>query len=375
MSKTIFRKAKSPEHPYVMISKSVITDINLSLKAKGLMCFLLGLPDDWSINLTDIAKRNSDGITTIRNITNELIRAGYIQRERKRTNQGKFEKTTYIVHEGLEKPDLGKPHADKPHVEDLTLLSNKRTNNKKTNTHEVSCVLTSEDSFDLKLAKRFKNAIDVNKKASDRKASLANITKQLQLIRIKNDYKKKYFKSIILWYIDNINDRYTPKIYRAQDITAKFSRIVDAMIRNVGEPPVPLSKQAKSIIRSIRNEEFWSEEHEDDLKQIVQLSLGKYTAYGKANKKLIDCKILKVRSLALKISKCCDFTDEDYFMKYSWMILVCNSIRRKQKVNIQDYVFDVSSKEFMNLVKTTLGCGIGKETWSKYVRMIKKAQT
>ena len=52
--KTIIRKAKNKDNPYVMMAKSAVQDDKLSWKATGLLSYILSLPDDWQIYLEHV---------------------------------------------------------------------------------------------------------------------------------------------------------------------------------------------------------------------------------------------------------------------------------------------------------------------------------
>ena len=45
--KTIFRVDKDKQNPYVIINKQVFEDPSISLKAKGVIGYLLSKPDNW----------------------------------------------------------------------------------------------------------------------------------------------------------------------------------------------------------------------------------------------------------------------------------------------------------------------------------------
>lgn len=78
----IVRMIKNKDHPFVMISKSLIQDKDLSLKARGLMAFLLSKPDDWEIYITQLASSLKEHRETITKVMNELIEAGYCNRKK-----------------------------------------------------------------------------------------------------------------------------------------------------------------------------------------------------------------------------------------------------------------------------------------------------
>ena len=77
-NRTIFRKAHNRENPYALISKTVLKDRRLSAKAMGIMCYLLSLPDDWEICITELVSHFSDGIKSIRAGIKELVLLGYL---------------------------------------------------------------------------------------------------------------------------------------------------------------------------------------------------------------------------------------------------------------------------------------------------------
>ena len=91
-------KIKQREHPFVQVDKKIANAKNLSFKAKGLMTYLLGLPDNWEVYLTEIVKHSPDGIYAVRSAINELIEAGYITKTTGRRPNGKFY-TEWLVQE------------------------------------------------------------------------------------------------------------------------------------------------------------------------------------------------------------------------------------------------------------------------------------
>ncbi len=78
-------------------------DKSLSLKAKGLLCQLLSLPDNWNFSETGLTKVVSDGRDSIRSAIKELEGAGYLHRERIR-EKGKMGKMIYHIYETPFKP-------------------------------------------------------------------------------------------------------------------------------------------------------------------------------------------------------------------------------------------------------------------------------
>ena len=90
---------------YTTISNQLFKDKTISLKAKGLMAYLLSLPSDWDLSINGIVACSKEGRRSIGNTIKELINAGYIERIQIR-DKGKFVGYDYFV---FEQPKAGKP--------------------------------------------------------------------------------------------------------------------------------------------------------------------------------------------------------------------------------------------------------------------------
>ena len=95
---------KKKTENFTILDNTLFKDENLSWKAKGLLAYLLHLPNDWQIYLEDLKNRSTDGKESTRTAINELIEKGYIQRTRVHEN-GKFKRYYYTV---FEKPNFQK---------------------------------------------------------------------------------------------------------------------------------------------------------------------------------------------------------------------------------------------------------------------------
>ena len=162
----VFRTEKVKD--YAVIAKHHLKNKNLSYKAKGLLTFMLSVPDDWDYSLYGLSTLSSDGIDGVRSGIRELEKHGYLTRRRIRDAGGKLGDIEYTVHEipqppgndeivnpsreppsnsnepplgkpilenpilvepTSEKPILGFPTLDKPTQENPTQLSNKALSN------------------------------------------------------------------------------------------------------------------------------------------------------------------------------------------------------------------------------------------------------
>lgn len=95
MSETKFVKTKK-ERNYTVLDNTFIQDASLSWKAKGLMTYLLSLPDDWEIHLSEIEKHSTDGKAALRSAINELKEHGYLRAEQKRKDN-RFAEMIYVI--------------------------------------------------------------------------------------------------------------------------------------------------------------------------------------------------------------------------------------------------------------------------------------
>jgi hypothetical protein len=96
---TIFRVCKDKDNPYLMLNKHCLQDASLSWKAKGILVYLLSLPDDWQIYENEIQTHATDGKDSLATGIKELIAAGYIERKRIRNKKGQLKEFEYRVYE------------------------------------------------------------------------------------------------------------------------------------------------------------------------------------------------------------------------------------------------------------------------------------
>jgi len=116
---------------FTTINNEFIFNKNLSLKAKGLLCHLLALPNDWKLYVEEVEKWSTDGKAAIYSAFKELTSNGYMKREQKR-EKGKIVSWDYIVYE---KPLTDIREVEKLDVENQPLLNTNiklNTNNTKT---------------------------------------------------------------------------------------------------------------------------------------------------------------------------------------------------------------------------------------------------
>ena len=141
---TVFRVQKTKD--FTVMSNHHLKNKDLSLRSKGLLSFMLSLPEDWDYSLKGLATLNKEGIDAIRSAINELEAFGYIERSRVRNEKGQLGENEYIIHElpispepkqtepTLENPTLDNPVQAEPEQGKSTQLNTNKSNTEISNT-------------------------------------------------------------------------------------------------------------------------------------------------------------------------------------------------------------------------------------------------
>jgi len=80
---------------WAVIDQAVIRNPALSHRARGILCLLLSMPDDWRVNAEWIAMHGSEGRDAVRAALKELEQAGHIIRHKHQDAFGRW--TTHSV--------------------------------------------------------------------------------------------------------------------------------------------------------------------------------------------------------------------------------------------------------------------------------------
>lgn len=145
---TIRRATRDKDHPYFPTARASAQNTALSYEARGLLWYLLSLPDDWEVKVRTLQIKGKAGRDKVYGIIEELAEAGYIKRpQRDRDEKGRVYWTPYEVYEtpidgstvngfsGTGQPPAGKPNAGKPDTAKPSI--NKRDNQKKDTTKKI----------------------------------------------------------------------------------------------------------------------------------------------------------------------------------------------------------------------------------------------
>ena len=112
----IFRDSTDP---FARVPKSALDDPLLSMKAKGVLAYLLSKPPHWKVNVTDICSHCTDGERAIRSGIMELREVGYAKLERQCDEKQKIVGWLLFIADTpkYKNPDVRNAHLQNAHVQ------------------------------------------------------------------------------------------------------------------------------------------------------------------------------------------------------------------------------------------------------------------
>lgn len=156
-SKTqIFRQQKTRN--YTIVNNDILRRKDLSWKAKGILIYILSLPNDWVIYLEEVMKHSTDGRDSFRSGWKELEKVGYVKRFAHK-EKGVIKEWRTIVSESADLatfppdtdfPEVEKPQMDNPEVENPKLQSTDIQSTNKPITEDTKKITSAEltDKFE-----------------------------------------------------------------------------------------------------------------------------------------------------------------------------------------------------------------------------------
>jgi hypothetical protein len=167
MAETIFHREKSKRR-FTIIPNEVLQRGDISWKAKGILAYILSLPDDWKIRIQELQNHATEGEKALRTGIAELEEFGYIKKKTVRNDDGTFKQINYHVYETVQPadteeehglnsesdPDACFRHADNPHADNGALQS---TNIQSTDItkEKHSCASSEIQELDTKVEELF----------------------------------------------------------------------------------------------------------------------------------------------------------------------------------------------------------------------------
>ena len=97
-------RAPRPKANYTVISNELIRDTRLGWRARGLLVYLLSMPDNWRTTTAHLAAQGPDGIHAVRSAMSELEQYGFIRRVKQQDATGRWRTSTLVYDQPVDNP-------------------------------------------------------------------------------------------------------------------------------------------------------------------------------------------------------------------------------------------------------------------------------
>lgn len=195
----------SKDKNYTTINNTGLRDERLTWKAKGILAYILSLPDDWVFYMEEVATHSKDKLDSLKSGIKELKEHGYVKRYPVKNEKGKIARWEMIIYEVpqgeyplVENPQMENPLVDKPLVENPLLLSTKELSTNKPNTDKQNNTMSSSNEEDNQSSIPYEDIVSyLNEQAG--KSFKHNTAKTRSLIkaRFKDGFTIDDFKQVI----------------------------------------------------------------------------------------------------------------------------------------------------------------------------------
>lgn len=199
---------------YTVISNTHLRDRRLSLKAKGLLTYMLSLPNDWNFSLSGLAANLKEGMESIRKTLAELKENGYLGIKKARNNNGSYHYIYYVYE-----------HPKEPSSEEKTILSENDTVVSERAKDEKTTYSTEEPEA-IRLAERLYERILANKpNRKIEKKWRTNWALDIEKLHRIDKREYKQIEVILDWSQDN--EFWRTNILSGKKLRDKFERLED----------------------------------------------------------------------------------------------------------------------------------------------------
>lgn len=215
---------------YTPMNNHHLRDIDLSLKAKGLLSLMLSLPDDWDYSAKGLATLCQEGRDSVESGLKELEREGYLLRRRIRSPNGCFGHIQYEIYEesflkdrASAQPKRNKSEQDDSKQDSPVLINRKQLNIEK---HITEQQKEKEDQNDAhRWRVRIENNIDydtlVEKYGEEKIDHLVEL--MLEVVISENPYclisKEKLPREVVRSRMRKINSEHIEYVLEELDNT------------------------------------------------------------------------------------------------------------------------------------------------------------
>lgn len=187
---------------YTVMSNTHLRDKNLSLKAKGLLCVMLSLPDNWDYSIAGLVAISKENETAVKSALNELRDNNYVvvTKENPTKSNGGRIKYTYEVYE-----EPHKQKVEKQPIENLGVECQQVENRGQLNTNRLSTgKLNTENKYALSESKDSSKG-DIYAFSAEKGESESDVIKNLAVEFVDcepSDWRIEELKHIIGYFLE-----------------------------------------------------------------------------------------------------------------------------------------------------------------------------
>ena len=183
---------------YTVMSNFHLNDNKMSLKAKGLLSFMLSKPDNWDFSVRGLQSQLKEGRDSVASTLRELINFKYVVREQVRS-KGTFDDIVYHIYESpcTENPDTDNSNTEKPNTETPPQVNTKESK-------DCNKVKTKEIENNKKDFSAVVNVIDFLNKTTGKNFQKSSASVRLIKARLK-EYSEEDLLKVIKYKSEHSN--------------------------------------------------------------------------------------------------------------------------------------------------------------------------
>lgn len=236
------------EQSFTVLDNQLLSDNQLSFKARGILAYLLSKPPSWNPCIAELAAQGQEGRAAITSALRELKRAGYAWMETTRSEDGKHAAGRCWVISETPSQSNDFPRKQKTCVLGHSPLINKEEEKRNMDGAAAAVPIRECEGFDVlpkptsgkagKFARSFarwsvRNRLHVGQKGSTKygwkPSQIQAWTRQAKDLLDQLDQDTGRLRQVWKWYQQHWNDDYIPQARSVRTFAEKFTRIETSM--------------------------------------------------------------------------------------------------------------------------------------------------